>query len=271
LLVARAPIISLSLTHTHAHTHSLSYPHGQGQGHGLKPRHHQFCRAKKKQTIAALQSGHEELLTKYDRVCRENESLRSVNAALERQVAYFQSLFKTSLSSSSGDKPLLPCSLDDIAPPPTSQEGTTSMTITSSGCALAVAFFVATYNVRIGQEESLPHRETSEQWRRSGRALLSIALQPDDDDMPADQQGIHLSQPVTTMLLQCTFAAILIVLGLAIAGLLRRAQRSTGSSLDNKGQAPVRQTVRTTGATRQFWSLGWAGLLYPVTSMMLPI
>jgi len=233
-----------------------------------------LCRAKKKQTIAALQSGHEELLTKYDRVCRENESLRSVNAALERQVTYFQSLFKTSLSSSGGEKPLLPFSSDDIASPPASQQGAASVAITSSGCALAVAFFVANYNVRIVQEESLPRRTKSEQWRGSGRALLSLAL-PDDDDQPDDQQGIHLSQPITTILLQCAFVAVLVVLALAIASHVRRAKRSTstgtGSPLDDKDQAPMRLTVCSTGATRQFWGLCWADLLCPVTSMMLPI
>ena len=217
-------------------------------------------------------------MTKYDRVCRENESLRSVNAALERQVTYFQSLFKTSLGSSGGEKPLLPFSSDDIASPPESQQGTASVAITSSGCALAVAFFVANYNVRIVQEESLPRRTTSEQWRGSGRALLSLAL-PDDDDQPDDLQGIHLSQPITTMLLQCAFVAVLVVLALAIASHVRRARRSTGtgtgSSLNDKGQAPMRQTVCSTGATRQFWSnfwsLCWADLLCPVTSVMLLI
>jgi hypothetical protein len=48
------------------------------------------CRAKKKRTYQALQYNHRELEIRYSQLRIENESLKSINAALEKQLCFFQ-------------------------------------------------------------------------------------------------------------------------------------------------------------------------------------
>lgn len=210
------------------------------------PDPHSDRRAKKKQSIQALQINHEELAAKYDGVKRENESLKSVNSALEKQVAYFQALFKDSWH---GAKPILPVSFGDEAErEDKSYQGIGATKTASASCALGMAFLVATYNLRISQDASLPPGLSPLRSGRPGRALLSVQ----------DEVTSYYGSPEHHKLVLSLGWPIIIVLTGVLFALLMGKSPAT-----SHGQPKV---------SKRAWGhwLG-RGLISPMASMLLPM
>lgn len=111
---------------------------------------------------------------------KENELLKGINAALEKQLAFFRTMFKDTCL---GSGPLLPVSL-----PNSDKEAVTfaPQKPQGAGIALGMACLVAMYNIRSDLTlPAEPQRRGEALGGRPSRALLSI----EDQSGPVMQLG----------------------------------------------------------------------------------
>eukprot|EP00281_Chroomonas_sp_CCMP1168_P023703 CAMPEP_0206235180 /NCGR_PEP_ID=MMETSP0047_2-20121206/13008_1 /ASSEMBLY_ACC=CAM_ASM_000192 /TAXON_ID=195065 /ORGANISM="Chroomonas mesostigmatica_cf, Strain CCMP1168" /LENGTH=336 /DNA_ID=CAMNT_0053659359 /DNA_START=152 /DNA_END=1162 /DNA_ORIENTATION=- len=181
------------------------------------------CRAKKKRNIQDLQTSHEELMNDFGELRKENETLKGINANLEKQLAFFQAMFKDTFQKSGTVLPFT----EDGTP---KGEGSTPTSPKGSGAALGLAFLVAAYNIQSHVVGAAPPVPAHYSGGGRGRALLSIEEEVD--------AGLGAWGAVRWMLLLAliSFAIVRIVTHRAVAaaptkGVRVQAPKARGGAL----------------------------------------